>query len=140
MEQSIIYVKSQSGQPLMPTRRHAKVWYWLRKGMARLVSREPFTIQLCFETTTYTQPVTVGVDTGAQTIGVAATANGEVVLQAEVHLRTDVKQRLDQQGELHGYLLREYVLAKWKRQCTYCGVKRVPLAIAAHYTQSQRRQ
>ncbi len=95
MEQSIIYVRSKTGQPLMPTRRHAKVWYWLRKGMARLVCREPFTIQLCFDTAAYTQPVTVGVDTGSQTVGVAALANEEVLLQAEVHLRLDVKQKLD---------------------------------------------
>lgn len=77
MEQSIIYVRSKTGQPLMPTRRHAKVWYWLRKGMARLVCREPLTIQLCFDTAAYTQPVTVGVDTGSQTVGVAALANKE---------------------------------------------------------------
>ena len=96
MEQSIIYVRSNTGQPLMPTRRHAKVWYWLRKGMARLLCREPFTIQLCFDTTAYTQPVTVGVDTGSQTVGVAALANQEVLLQAEVHLRLDVKQKVDQ--------------------------------------------
>src|SRR5215472_9776328 len=40
MEQSIIYVKSSTGEPLMPTRRHNKVWYWLRKGLARVVRRE----------------------------------------------------------------------------------------------------
>ena len=44
MEQSIIYVKSRTGEPLMPTRRHSKVWYWLRKGLARVVCREPLTI------------------------------------------------------------------------------------------------
>ncbi len=34
-----------------------------------------------------------------------------------------------QQGELHGYELREYLLEKWGRQCAYCGKKDVPLQI-----------
>lgn len=96
MEQSIIYVLAASGKPLMPTRRRNKVWYWLRKGFAQLVSREPFTIQLCFETTDYTQAVTVGVDTGSKTVGLAATANGEALYQGEIHLRTDITEKLIQ--------------------------------------------
>src|SRR5260370_34108111 len=79
MEQSIIYVLAPSGKPLMPTKNRNKVWYWLRRGLARVVSREPFTIQLRFETTSYTQPITVGVDTGSQTVGVAATTPSEAV-------------------------------------------------------------
>lgn len=34
-----------------------------------------------------------------------------------------------QQGTLAGYETREYLLEKWKRQCTYCGKKDVPLQI-----------
>src|SRR5712691_10168077 len=94
-----IYVLAKSGTPLMPTRRHNKVWYWLRKGLAHVVSREPFTIQLCFETSPFTQAVTVGVDTGSQTVGLAATTNGEVVFQAEVHLRTDIPGKLMQRRQ-----------------------------------------
>lgn len=78
----------------MPTRRRKKVWYWLRRGLAKVVSREPFTIQLRFETTAYTQPVTVGVDTGSKTVGMAATTNGAVVYQADVYLRTDITEKL----------------------------------------------
>ncbi len=212
MEQSIadlIYVQNREGQPLMPSRRHNKVWYWLRKGLAKVISREPFTIQLCFQTTAYTQPAIVGVDTGSQTVGIAAITNGKVVLQAEVHLRTDIKGKLDQrrqyrrsrrsrktryrparfanrrrkvgwlppslqskaqatikavrwvrtllpvcrvqvevgsfdtqkmqnpeihgqeyqQGELQGYCVREYVLHKWQRRCSYCGATGVPLQL-----------
>lgn len=92
----VISVQSQEGQPLMPTKRLNKVWYWLRKGLARLVSREPFTIQLCFETKNYTQEVVLGVDTGSKHVGLAAIANTEVVLQGEVHLRTDIAEKLTQ--------------------------------------------
>jgi 5-methylcytosine-specific restriction endonuclease McrA len=34
-----------------------------------------------------------------------------------------------QQGELAGYELREYLLAKWDRTCAYCGAKDVPLQV-----------
>jgi len=34
-----------------------------------------------------------------------------------------------QQGELQGYEVREYLLAKWNRKCAYCGVERIPLEI-----------
>jgi len=155
------------------------------------------------------QPVTVGVDTGSQAVGVAAIAGGQVAYQAEVHLRTDVSSRLMQrrqyrrtrrsrktryrarrfvnrrrlpgwlppslrskvastvkavrfvasilpigqikvevasfdtqkmqhpeiqgrhyqQGQLEGYHLREYLLAKWQRRCAYCGASGLPLQI-----------
>jgi hypothetical protein len=32
-----------------------------------------------------------------------------------------------QQGELHGYLLRAYLLAKWHRKCAYCDATGIPL-------------
>ena len=34
-----------------------------------------------------------------------------------------------QQGTLHGYEVREYLLEKWKRTCAYCGAKETPLQI-----------
>ncbi|MBJ7900744.1 MAG: HNH endonuclease [Cyanobacteria bacterium RI_101] len=34
-----------------------------------------------------------------------------------------------QQGELQGYEVREYLLEKWNRQCSYCGAKDVPLQV-----------
>lgn len=34
-----------------------------------------------------------------------------------------------QQGTLHGYEIREYLLEKWQRRCAYCGAKDVPLQI-----------
>lgn len=34
-----------------------------------------------------------------------------------------------QQGKLQGYQVREYLLEKWDRECTYCGKKDVPLQI-----------
>ncbi|MEG3929344.1 RNA-guided endonuclease IscB, partial [Microcoleus sp. T3_D1] len=34
-----------------------------------------------------------------------------------------------QQGVLHGYEIREYLLNKWDRKCAYCGVTNVPLQV-----------
>jgi len=203
-----VFVVSYEGKPLMPTTpRRARLW--LKARGARVVSREPFSIQLRFQTTDYTQPVTVGVDTGSQTVGIAAISTGEVLYQAEVTLRNDISSKLTQrrqyrrtrrsrktryrparwanrrrpcgwlppslrskaeatlkavrfvasllpvrqikveigsfdthkmqdpdiqgidyqQGHLQGYLLREYVLAKWERRCTYCGAHGLPLQV-----------
>jgi RRXRR protein/HNH endonuclease len=203
-----VFVLSHSGKPLMPTTpRRARIF--LKTRRARVVMRSPFTIQLRFETTTHTQLATVGVDTGSQTVGLAATANREVVFQAEMCLRTDISGKLMQrrqyrrtrrsrktryraprwanrrrstgwlapslraradatvkavcfvgrvlpigqinveigsfdtqkmqnpevsgvtyqQGQLQGYLLREYLLAKWQRQCAYCQTSGVPLQV-----------
>ncbi|NEO81734.1 RNA-guided endonuclease IscB [Moorena sp. SIO4G3] len=42
-----------------------------------------------------------------------------------------------QQGELAGYEVREYLLEKWGRECTYCGKKSVPLQIEHIYPKSK---
>jgi 5-methylcytosine-specific restriction endonuclease McrA len=34
-----------------------------------------------------------------------------------------------QQGELLGYEVREYLLNKWSRECTYCSIENVPLQV-----------
>ena len=41
----------------------------LKQGKAKIQRREPFTIKLMIETTEYTRPITLGVDTGSGTIG-----------------------------------------------------------------------
>lgn len=45
----MVYVISKSGKPLNPTNRHGKVKHLLRDGKARVVKREPFTIQLLYD-------------------------------------------------------------------------------------------
>lgn len=90
-----VFVLSQQGKPLMPTTpRRARIF--LRSKRAWIVQRDPLTIQLRFETTDYCQPITLGVDTGSQAVGVAAIANRQTLLQAEVQLRTDISKKLIQ--------------------------------------------
>lgn len=47
----MVYVLSKTGKALMPTQRNGKVRRLLRDGLAVVVKREHFTIQLCYETT-----------------------------------------------------------------------------------------
>jgi len=203
-----VFVLSPEGTPLMPTTpRRARLW--LETKRARVVCRDPFTIRLRFATKAHMQAARVGVDTGSKEVGIAAITNGEVVFQAEIHLRDDITEMLRQrrqhrrnrrarktryrqarsanrcrpagwlppslhskaeaivkavgfvalllpvgqvrievgsfdtqrmqhpdiagieyqQGELEGYLLREYLLEKFERRCVYCGAQGVPLEI-----------
>ena len=69
----MVYVLNQNGQPLMPTKNYAKVRVLLKQGKAKVVNKCPFTIQLLYSSTNYTQKVTLGVDSGSKHIGVSAT-------------------------------------------------------------------
>ncbi|HOQ40330.1 MAG TPA: RRXRR domain-containing protein, partial [Fervidobacterium sp.] len=60
----MVYVLSVEGKPLMPTKRHGKVRRLLKQQLAKLVKTKPFTIQLLYETTNYTQNITLGIDSG----------------------------------------------------------------------------
>ena len=62
----MVYVLSHTGKPLMPTQHYGKVKHLLRDGLAVVVRREPFTIQLCYDSKQFTQPVVLGVKTRLQ--------------------------------------------------------------------------
>ncbi len=90
----MVYVLNQDGQPLMPTNRHGKIRQLLRNGQAKVISRCPFTVQLMYSSTNYTQPVNLGVDTGSKYIGVSATTESLVLYEAVVGLRQDISSLL----------------------------------------------
>lgn len=90
-----VYVLDKNGSPLMPTSRCGKVRRLLRDGKAKIVRREPFTIQLLKEITNNTQPASLGVDTGSIHIGVATIGNSRTLYKAEVTIRNDVKKKMD---------------------------------------------
>ncbi len=74
----MVYVLDITGHPLMPTERYGKVRRLLNSNRARVIKRCPFTIQLMYECTTHTQPVSLGIDAGSRHIGVSATTNSKV--------------------------------------------------------------
>lgn len=65
----MVYVLDIEGKPLMPTVRYGKVRRLLRDGLAHVVRLQPFTIQLDYESTTYRQEVSLGIDAGSVHIG-----------------------------------------------------------------------
>ena len=53
----MVYVISKDGKILDPTNRHGMVRHLLKQGLARVIQRDPFTIQLLYDTTTYTPQI-----------------------------------------------------------------------------------
>ena len=91
-----VYVLDINNRPLMPTKRFGKVRRMLRDGKAKVVRKEPFTIELLYEPKTdVVQPVTLGVDTGSDKVGTAAIANNTVVYASEVQIRNDISKKMD---------------------------------------------
>ena len=86
----LVYVLNQHGQPLMPTSRCGKVKHLLNKGLAKVIKRCPFTIQLLYNTNSYTQPISLGIDAGSKVIGISATTETKELYAAEVELRNDI--------------------------------------------------
>ena len=93
----LVYVLDINGHPLMPTKRFGKVRRMLRDGQAKVVSREPFTIKLLYETkTNIIQDLTLGVDTGSSKIGCAVVDEKQNVLYlSEVEIRNDITKKMD---------------------------------------------
>lgn len=85
-----IYVLDIHGRPLMPTQRAGKVRRMILDGRAAIVSHVPFTIQLNYETTSFTQPVRLGLDPGSKVAGVSAATDKRELLRVEAQLRSDI--------------------------------------------------
>ena len=96
----MIYVRSKEGKALMPSERGGRIGYLLRHGKAHVVSRVPFVVQLDYESTTYTQEVSLGIDAGSKHIGVSASSENMELLAAQVELRSDVVNLLSTRMEL----------------------------------------
>ncbi|GHO73280.1 hypothetical protein KSD_10510 [Ktedonobacter sp. SOSP1-85] len=86
-----IYVVSPDRAPLMPCSA-AIARLLLKEGKAKVVRRIPFTIKLYAQPErTYTQPLTLGVDTGSAVIGSAvADEQGSILYLSEVEVRNDI--------------------------------------------------
>ena len=86
----MVYVISQDGQPLMPTDRHGKIRRLLKSDKAKVVKHCPFTIQLLYGSTDYTQEISLGIDAGSKYIGISATTQNRVLYESDVELRNDI--------------------------------------------------
>lgn len=200
-----VFVLNMRGEPLMPTSPR-KARLLLKEGKAKVVKRNPFTIQLKYATGENKQPIKLALDPGYKNVGFSAITNKRELISGEVILRTDIPEKMAekkmyrkgrrnrntryresrwknrgihkgwlapsiqhkldtyillvgkysnilpitsitvevspfdtqkmqnpdisgieyQQGELHGYEVREYLLEKWNRKCAYCKIENVP--------------
>lgn len=98
---SKVYVLAMNGQPLMPTTRSGWVYRALRDGKAKVVPKCPFTIKLLYESTGFTQPLTLGVDTGSKYVGSAVINDitSEIVYESQTELRDDIKSKMDRRRQ-----------------------------------------
>lgn len=94
----MVYVLNIEGKPLMPCK-GAKARKLLKQNKAKIVKREPFTIQLLFECENQTQNITLGVDAGSKHIGLSATTEKKELYAADVELRNDIVDLLSTRRE-----------------------------------------
>lgn len=90
----MVYILSKDSKPLMPTSRYGHVRKLLQTGRAKVIKRTPFTIQLLYDSKTYTQPISLGIDAGSKHVGVSATTDKKELLSAQVELRSDINKNL----------------------------------------------
>lgn len=93
-----VYVLNKHGRPLMPCS-PAKARHLLDEGKAKVKKRTPFTIQLVYGSSGYTQEVILGVDAGSKTIGMSASTKKEELFAANVNPRNDVVDLLSTRRE-----------------------------------------
>ena len=96
----VVYVLDITSKPLMPTHNFSKVRRMLRNGRAIVVNLFPFVIKLTYMTTTYTQPIILGVDAGSVHVGLSASTKKKELFSAEIDLRSkEIKKLLDKKRE-----------------------------------------
>ena len=92
----MVYVIAKNGQPLMPTENHAKVRILLKQKKAKVLRRCPFTIKLLYDTTHYTQELTLGIDTGSANVGCAVVdSDRKIYYLSQMTIRNDIKKSMD---------------------------------------------
>lgn len=77
----------------MPSTRHGKVKHLLKEGKAKVIKKNPFTIQLLYDTTNYTQFITLGIDSGYSNIGFSAISETKELISGEVKLISNQPER-----------------------------------------------
>jgi hypothetical protein len=88
-----VFVINKHGEALMPCKpRKAKIL--LRDDKAKVVKRNPFTIQLKHGSTGYKQDLTLGVDTGHTEVGLSVVSETKEVFSAVALMRNDISDKM----------------------------------------------
>ena len=95
----LVYIKNKNGEHLMPcSSRKARIL--LKNKKAKVVKREPFTIQLLYGSSGYKQDITAGIDKGSRETGISCIGNGEILLSAQINHRTNVSSKMTDRSGL----------------------------------------
>lgn len=87
-----VFVIGLDGTRLMPCKPR-KARKLIEAHKAEIYKKQPFTIRLLYKTGCASQPITLGIDTGSQHIGIAVTSENKVLYQAEIELRSTMDKR-----------------------------------------------
>ena len=95
----MVYVINCENEPLMPCN-NAIARLLLKEGKAKVKRKTPFTIKLLYQTTNYTQNLTLGIDTGSSKIGSAVVReDGEVIYLSQVEIRNDIADKMTKRSK-----------------------------------------
>src|SRR6266704_666802 len=131
-----VFVLSHSGKPLMPTTpRRARIFLTTRRSRktryraARWANRRRSSGWLAPSLRARAEATVKAVCFVARILPIGQ-INVEIgSFDTQKMQNPEVSGVSYQQGQLAGYLLREYLLAKWQRQCAYCQTSGVPLQV-----------
>jgi len=88
-----VFVINMHGEPLMPcSPRKARLL--LKENKAKVIQREPFTIQLLHGSSGYKQDITIGVDTGHSEVGVSILSPTKEIGSFVFSLRNNISEKL----------------------------------------------
>jgi len=90
----VVYVINQHGKKLMPCK-PARARHLLKAGVAKVIKRSPFTIQLLTGSKCYIQPVIVGIDKGSKYTGISCIGNKRILFSGIINHRTDITKKME---------------------------------------------
>ena len=117
----------------MPTKRGNVVRHLLKRGEAKVIRFEPFTVMILRDVGHCVQAVTLGVDVGSKHIGLCASTEKKELYSAQVELRDDVSElltarrefRRGRRGRRHNW----YRPARWRNRANEEGNAALPPSI-----------
>lgn len=96
----LAYVLNKDGKPLMPCQPR-KARKLLCEGKAKVIRREPFTIQFLFGSSGYKQNIYLGIDAGAKHVGASASTEKKELYASQTELRgSDIVKLISTRREL----------------------------------------
>lgn len=117
----------------MPTKRGNVVRHLLKRGEAKVIRFEPFTVMILRDVGHCVQVVTLGVDVGSRHIGLSASTGKNELYSAQVELRDDVSGLLTARREFRrarrGRKHNWYRPARWENRANEEGKAALPPSV-----------